>query len=153
MAFEHKFAEAVDLLMNLGATEIRVEHVRGWSREFAGKLSVALPMKEHLQADASSKSHAKASLLYEATLRGSSKPTLPEDLVWYQHEPTWQSVAKGRMSFGLLQFSLTVNYEDDFGVNAGLKASAHRAGLELGGNFEDHEATTWTLHGKFATDA
>ena len=47
VAFEHKFAEAVDLLMHLGASEIRVEHVRGWSREFAGRLSVPLPAKKN----------------------------------------------------------------------------------------------------------
>ena len=78
---------------------------------------------------------------------------MPSSLVWYHHEPTWQSIAKGRIDFGLSQFLLTVNYEDDFGVNAGLKASAMKAGLELGGNFEAHEATTWKLHGKFLAEA
>ena len=152
MAFEHKFSEAIELLMSLGANEIRVEHVRGWSREFAGSASLALPLGESINASQDGKMSAKASLLYEATLSGSSTPLLPSGLVWYPHEPTWQAVAKGRLSFGLAQFSLTVNYEDDFGVNAGLKASAQKAGLELGGNFEDHEATTWTLHGKFKAD-
>lgn len=151
MAFEHKFAEAIDLLMHLGATEIKVEHVRGWSREFAGRLSVSIPEKE-ASAEAKATSSQGAGLLYEATLKGSRQSSLPETLVWYHHEPTWQSVAKGRMSFGLKQFSLTVNYEDDFGVNAGLRGSAMKAGLELGGSFEDHEATTWKLHGKFGDD-
>jgi hypothetical protein len=73
--------------------------------------------------------------------------------VWYLHEPTWQAIAKGRTQFGLSQFSLTVNYEDDFGVNAGLKVRVQKAGLDLGGNFEDHTATTWKIHGTFASDA
>lgn len=150
LTFEHKFAEAVDLLMELGAKEIRVEHVRGWSRKFASNLSVALPLKEEGSAHVSGGTKGTTSLLYEASLKGSTHPKLPENLVWYPHEPTWQSIAKGRITHGLTQFSLSVNYDDDFGVNAGVKLSAHRAGLELGGNFEDHEATTWTLHGKFA---
>lgn len=43
MVFEHKFAEAINLLMHLGATKIRVEHVRGWSTEFAASLSARMP--------------------------------------------------------------------------------------------------------------
>lgn len=149
LAFEHKFSEAIDLLMYLGATEIKVEHVRGWSREFAAKLSAPLPTGK-ASADISGKSSSHSSLLYEAHLRGNTDPKIPDSMVWFPHEPTWQSIAKGRVSFGLKEFSLAVNYEDDFGINAGLKLTAGKAGLDLGGNFEDHQATTWKLQGKFA---
>lgn len=54
------------------------------------------------------------------------------------------------MQFGLAQFSLTVNFEDDFDVNAGMKLCAQKAGLDLGGTFKDHTATTWTINGEFA---
>ncbi|GAB5097948.1 hypothetical protein [Caballeronia sp. HLA56] len=47
---------------------------------------------------------------------------------------------------------MTVNYEDDFGINEGLKLTATKAGLELGGSFEDHRATTWKLRGKFLSE-
>ncbi|HJV25882.1 MAG TPA: hypothetical protein VJ673_09345 [Aromatoleum sp.] len=148
LAFEHKFSEAIELLMSLGATEIRVEHVRGWSREFAAHLSVPMP-EMTTGIDASGKQASASSLLYEAHLRGSAQPRLPDSLVWYPHEPTWQSIAKGRLNFGLTEFSLTVNYEDDFGINAGLKVMAGKSGLDLGGSFEDHQATTWKIQGKF----
>jgi len=149
MAFEHKFAEAIDLLMHLGATEVKVEHVRGWSREFASKIS-SVASGVNLDASAGTTKQDNASLLFEANFSGSNVPALPEELTWFHHEPTWQSVSKGRISFGMTQFSLTVNYEDDFGVNAGMKVAAQGAGLELGGNFQTHEATTWKLHGKFS---
>ena len=55
-----------------------------------------------------------------------------------------------RIWFGTRSFSLSVSYEDDFGVNAGLKTSVAKAGLELGGKFEDHQATVWRLAGEFA---
>lgn len=151
VTFEHKFSEAIDLLMHLGATKIRVEHVRGWSKEFSSRLTVPLG-----EADATVTGGVGATrqggtqLLYEATLAGATEPRLPDSLVWYPHEPTWQSIAKGRMHFGLQNFSLSVAYEDDLGVNAGLKVSALKAGLELGGQFEDHEATTWRIAGEFA---
>ncbi|MFM0140389.1 hypothetical protein [Caballeronia grimmiae] len=152
LAFEHKFSEAVELLMALGASEIRVEHICGWSREFAAKLSAPLP-EAAVSAEVSSKESTSSSLLYKANLPGSTSPRLPEEMVWYQHEPTWQSIAKGRLDYGLKEFSLTVNYDDDFGINAGLKATASKAEFELGGSFEDHRATSWKLHGKFLSDS
>lgn len=149
MAFEHKFSEAIDILMHLGATELRVEHVRGWSREFSNRLSVAIPEVGEVDGNVGKNSKTSAMLLYEAKLDPQTEPQLPDNLVWYHHEPTWQSVAKGRLKFGLKEFSLTVNYEDDFGVNAGLKLSVEKVGLDLGGRFEGHESTTWKLVGKF----
>lgn len=151
MAFEHKFAEAILLLMNLGASKITVEHVTGWSREFSAKMSAALP-EANIDATVGQSTESKRSLLFEAVLNNKRAPSIPTDLVWYPHEPTWQAVANGRMSFGLTQFSLAVNYVDDFGVNAGLKLRAQRAGFDLGGTFENHTATTWKIYGDFATN-
>ncbi|MBC7609833.1 MAG: hypothetical protein H7228_09710 [Polaromonas sp.] len=151
VTFEHKFAEAVDLLMDLGATEIRVEHVRGWSSEFAATLSVPLQAGP-VGAKAGVNCETETKLLFEASLPDNKSRTLPEKLVWYPHERTWQSLAKGRLSHGLTKFSLTVNYEDDFGINAGLKVGATKAGLELGGSFENHVATSWRLDGIFASE-
>ena len=151
VTFEHKFSEAIDLLMYLGATKIRVEHVSGWSREFSSRLSVPLSGTESsVDVHADSSRGAGTSILYEATLDGTTEPKLPENLVWYPHEATWQSIAKGRIQFGLRDFSLSVSYDDDFGVNAGLKTSVAKAGLELGGKFEDHRSTVWRLAGEFA---
>lgn len=149
VTFEHKFAEAVNLLMSLGATEIAVEHVHGWGREFAGRISVPLPTVE-TESNASQSSATTSSMLFKATLKNRVVPSIPADLVWYPHESTWQSFAKGRMEHGLDEFSLTVNYSDDYGVNADLKLKVQKAGLALGGTFEEYQATTWKLHAKFA---
>ncbi len=50
---------------------------------------------------------------------------------------------------GCAKLQLAVRYEDDYGVNAGLKVSAQKAGLELGGTFQEHESTTWKINGRF----
>ncbi len=150
VTFEHKFSEAIDLLMHLGAREIRVEHVRGWSKEFSGRLSVALG-EAAIAGEGGTYQSSGARVLYEATLSGGAEPRLPESSVWYEHEPTWQTIAKGRLEFGLREFALNVTYDDDYGVNAGLKASAARAGFDVGGRFEDHEATTWKISGEFGS--
>lgn len=148
--FEHKFSEAVNLLMHLGATEIKVEHVTGWSKEFSSRISVPLgETGATASAEAGANKSSQSQLLYEASLPGDIEPALPTDLVWYPHEPTWQSIANGRLLFGLKDFSLSICYEDDFGINAGLKVAVQKSGLELGGKFEDHQSTIWRVAGKF----
>ena len=46
--------------MYLGATEIKVEHIRGWSREFAAKLSAPLPESStNISDDATAREQVK----------------------------------------------------------------------------------------------
>lgn len=149
VAFEHKFAEAVNLLMSLGATKIKVEHVSGWAREFASTLSVSLPSGPG-SAAVGSNSGSNTALLFEASLPDNKSRALPAGLVWYPYESNWKTIANGRLINGLNYFSLTVDYQDDCGVNAGLKVNATKAGLDLGGSFENHVATSWKLSGNFA---
>lgn len=151
VTFEHKFAEAIDLLMNLGATKIRVEHITGWSKEFSSKVNTSLDeSKNSIDGEIDSSKNSSSALLYEATFDGAMEPRIPDGLVWYPHEATWQIIAKGRKKFGLRNFSLSLTYEDDFGVNAGLKAAILKSGLNLGGKFEDHRSTVWRLTGEFS---
>jgi hypothetical protein len=147
--FEHKFCEAISLLMSLRARQMRVEHVTGWSREFLAGLSLPLPTDD-LNVGAGGHSSSRRSLLYEASLSGTGDPKIPDGLVWYHHEPTWQSVASGRLDFGLDEFRLTVASEDDFGIDARLKTVIGGCGLDLGGRFEDHRSTIWRIEGTFA---
>lgn len=149
--FEHKLCEGVRLLMNLGAVEILVKHESGWSRDFAAHLSVPLSSTTGNAAfQASTDAKAQAQVLFEARSSGSTNPSLPRDLMWYEHEPTWQVVAEGRLHHGLETFSIDVSYTDDLGINVGLAAKAKDFGLELGGNFEAHRSTVWRIAGRFA---
>ena len=146
--FEHKFSEILSILMHLGVKEITVEHVEGWGKEFAAKISSGIPSVEAgFEGSRTNKKTDKA--LYKAEFKGSENPTLPDKLIWYNHEPTWQSIVEGRMNFGLRNFSLQLIYQDDYGINSGLKAKAEKIGLDLAGNFEKHESTTWSIKGTF----
>lgn len=148
--FEHKFAEAIRILMNLGATTIRVEREHGWGRDFAGKLSVGIPESPmEGGGSAGSNRNQSADLLYKAELEGQGTPEFPQDLVWYPYEPTWQNIVQGRMDFGLKRFSMKVHYNDDYGINADLSVGAANAGFEMGGRFEKHESTVWSIEGTF----
>lgn len=149
VVFEHKFCEAIELLMSLGATTIRVEHISGWSKDFSARITMPIAdVDQPSTAETGVNKAATQNLLYEATLAG-VEPTLPDNLVWYHHEPTWQTIAKGRIKYGLREFSMSVSYEDDFGINAGLKLSMGKTGLDVGGKFEDHQSTVWRLEGTF----
>lgn len=152
LTFEHKFAEAVSLLMHLGAKTFKVEHVTGWGVEFSSHLSIGLPAiapKIEVEAEAGSKQQTQQTLLFHATLDNKQAPSLPANLIWYPYEATWQQIAEGRLKFGLKDFLLYLNYNDDFGINAGLKLKLEKAGLDIGGTFERLTATTWRLSGKF----
>jgi hypothetical protein len=150
VTFEHKFSEAIRLLMHLGATEIVVEHVRGWSRDFSSSISASIPSAQlTVGAHAGGNEIQRESLLFKATLDGTTTPKLPTQLAWFPHEPTWQTIAEARIEFGLRDFALSVTYNDDYGVNAGLKAAISKVGLDVGGKFEDHVSTEWRITGKF----
>lgn len=150
--FEHKVSEAILMLMSLGATSIQAEHISGWSHDFTAKLS--LPVSNtgaKVGVDAGTTDKSKNSILFTAELSGTDAPVLPERLIWFHHEPTWQAIAEGRMRYGLRNFAVGIAYTDDFGVNLGLKAGLTKSGLELGGKFEGHESTIWNLTGQFGS--
>lgn len=148
MTFERKFSEAVRLVMSLGATSFDVEYIQGWSKEFAANLTVPLDVGR-LGANLGSSKKSGWRGHFGATLVGSSRPCIPDNLVWYSHEPTWQQVAEGRMKYGMRTFDLDIHYEDDFGVNASLQAKVLDLGLDLGGRFVDYQTTVWRIAGEF----
>jgi hypothetical protein len=150
--FEHKFSEAIRLLVALGATHVHAEHITGSSRDLEIVASLVVPsngMASNLEMGASMKSNAGKSLHFEGTYPGTDKPQLPEDLVWFPHESNWQMIAETRLKSRMDKFSMMVSYLDDLGVNANLKAGVEKAKLQMGGKFEDHESSVWKLHGEF----
>jgi hypothetical protein len=150
LTFEHKFSEAVTLLMSLGATYIEVEHITGWSKAFSSKMNISIPEAKVAVGGSNARTSSSGSeVLFTANYSGGSESSLPQSLVWYHHEPTWQQIAEGRMKYGLKDFSLNVRYDDDMGVNNNLKIAATKAGLDIAGNFEDHVSTIWKIIGKF----
>ena len=126
MVFEHKFSEAVRLLMALGATAIEVHHVAGWTEEILGTMALTFGVADLAdaaqQAQANSKSREERTLILKASFERDARkePHLPDHMVWYPHEQLWQTVAQGRIDHQLTRCQLAVNYADDFGVNAQL---------------------------------
>lgn len=148
--FEHKTAEAIRLLRSLGATRIKVESVEGWSSEFFSELDLPLSAKgDQATVEVSGNRGSESRILWEEHLPGTRTPALPEDLVWYEHEPMWQSVADGRLNYRSKGFSLTVAYKDDYGINAKLDQKVLLTKITLGGKFQEHKSTLWRMEGEF----
>ncbi len=153
--FERKVAEALRLLRSLGATTISIEYLEGFRRAGAVEFSpIAVPgVDASIGASAESSRNNSASAKFTMSLAPTMSPHIPEDLVWFRSEVLWQEIASARLESGLREFSMDVNYSEDFGVNASLKAKIADVGLELGGNFVDFRETIWKLSGTFADQA
>jgi hypothetical protein len=147
--FEHKFCEAVDLLMNLGASKLTVEHQSGFGREHAAELDVPLTPKERLGGKVSRTLSRQSHVLFDATFPGSVTPALPEHMVWFDTERTWQTLARARLVHGTASFALTVRYENDYGVTRDLKASIEGVKLQVGGKFHEQQDTVWRISAEF----
>ena len=163
MVFEHKYSEALRLLMALGATAIEVHHVAGWTKEICGTMGSAFGFADAVnatgQAEASLEKREVRSLILKADLAGRARrqPHLPEDMVWYPHEQLWQAVARGRLDHQLSRCQLAVNYADDFGVNAELHSAIGvgkkgAARLNLGGHWNEYTTTVWRIDAVFGDD-
>jgi hypothetical protein len=148
--FEHKFAEAMRLVMALGATRMRVRWERGWHKELESGLEA--PLKKIVKAGGKVKGSGRrgTELIFEATLTPND-PLVPDDLVWYHEEPTWRAVAEGRTHRGLDSFELHVRSNDDYGIDGDFEAKVRRLKvLKVGGQFSSHRETSWRIEGEFA---
>jgi len=151
MVFEHKFAEVVRLLVALGASNIVVEHEQGWAHEFASNLKAPVPEKDMtIGLTANAKTAARSKVLLEARFSTSRKPRLPDNLAWYPHEELWKNIAESRLNGELDSFSLKLSYMDNSQIDTQLVAQAQDAGIEIGGAFQGHTNTSWSIRGKFS---
>ena len=110
--FEHKFAEAMRLVMALGATHMRVRWERGWHKALESALEAPLNKIAKAGGEVEASARRETELIFEARL-APNDPVIPDDLVWYHEEPTWRALAEGRMQRGLDSFELHVRSNDD----------------------------------------
>ena len=152
LLFEHKVVEALRLIGSLGATEVQVEHISGWTSTSGITGGVSLPVGAEVQihTTAGRTSERGSHVMFTMALSPGRAPHIPDGLLWYPHEQLWQEVARARLASGLRAFSLDVAYTDDYGVNAALNLAVTGIGLEVGGSFTEHQSTIWRMRGVFA---
>lgn len=148
LVFDDKVAEASRLLRSLGATRLRIESIQGWDKSISANLTGQINGAD-VGAEARSTSTSASNLVFEETYENDRTPSIPRDLRWYFREPLWQELAKGRLEHGMRTFSLEATYDEDHNINAGLKMKLEKAGLDIGGAFREHVASTWKMTGTF----
>ena len=149
--FEHKFSEAIMLLMALGGTRIEVHHVQGWSKQVVGTVGLETLAGAGDAQVASERSDSGELLLVAELDPSRKKPSLPRGLLWYPNEPMWQAVAQGRLNHRMRSCQMVVNYQDHFGVSANLEAQVAKlkGKLRLGGDWTKHQSTIWRIRANF----
>jgi hypothetical protein len=150
--FEDKFNELLTLLYSLGARQLEIHHVRGYSTAVHGKDGISLPGVSDLEVTASSSRQFSQSSEGHLTAQFSpiGEPRIPQSLVWLSYEQTWKNLAEARLTHGLKEIDVELQYNDDYGINKELTIKLIKLGLSLGGSFEGHEHTTWKLKATFS---
>jgi hypothetical protein len=150
--FEHKISEAIKLFENLGVKKLRIDHKKGWRNKFSSGANLDIPL-ENIEVDGGANinktKNKKNKVIDERIYENNDSFKIPEELSWYYHEPNWQLIANGRLNHGLKKFDLSIHYEENFGVDANLKAKIESYGLNIGGQFEKQKSTIWEIKGEF----
>ncbi len=150
--FEEKFNELLTLLYSLGARQVEIHHVRGYSTTDHAKGGLSLPGISDLDVTAFGSRQLSQSSEGHLTAQFSPKgePNIPQSLVWLSYEQTWKNLAEARLTHGLEKIDVELHYNDDYGINKELTIKLIKFGLSLGGSFEGHEHTTRKLKATFS---
>ncbi|MFJ7729303.1 hypothetical protein ACIQXV_24675 [Neobacillus sp. NPDC097160] len=151
LTLETKYFELINLLSSLGAKEIEVEYLSGLKRESSFNIKVDIGVSS-TKSNINSTKTESTNILYKATLEG-KEPSLPEKLSWFHNEISWQQLTNDRMNYGLKEFQLAMEYNNDFGIDDFIKSEATFpslfGGVELGGKYVSHQNTVWKIKGTF----
>lgn len=147
--FEEKVQELLDLLAALGATRVSVSCEQGRKTCHSAEAGLSIAGRGGGASGRIHRSSQRAALFEEEYLPR-SKAALPDGLVWFGAERSWQSLAKRRLERGTKTFAARLAYTEDFGINAEVKTKIEGLGLKLGGGFENFESTVWKFSGEFA---
>lgn len=175
--FEHKFVEAVTLLMSLGASRIVVKQGEDQTRERErsikqrkGRIREKEQSAERKKGETEEKEQAQEArasfatsygfsrtrdegsgshAMFEAEYPGHRNPFVPDGLCWYPDEQTWQMIAHARIVGGAERTSLEVKYTTNYGIDTRMVMTAWTCGVKIGGKFEEQRNITWQLDADF----
>ena len=125
--FDEKRTELIYLLESVGARHIHIETVSGASIEVqkdersSGKTSdeiVTGGSGEYEDKTHDRLQHDKVQVgIEDRELNPSDQPYIPDDLVWYWKEPSWQRNARSALDKRCKKIEVELRYNEDFSVN------------------------------------
>ena len=150
MIFESRTCELIKILNHLGAKKIDIAHEINENTKAEANASIKIPTDTiDISGEVGYHDKILKKIVYSGNFDGGEPKPLPDNLAWYHQEQTWQQMVDSRLNWGAKNFSLELNYDEDFGINASLKVKLDDIGLEIGGNFTTIKKTRWTISGEF----
>jgi hypothetical protein len=147
--FEQKVNELTTLLASLGAERVRIRYCEGYRAAAGIRLGVDVPGQPSGGGGGKRHQSTSRNAVFEETYESTSTPAVPNGLVWYTHEPSWQAIARRRLEFNTKTFTAELTYIDDFGIDADIKVGLDDVGIRVGGSFTRFEATRREFEGSF----
>jgi len=137
--FQDRFGELKDLLAALGAIEIEIDAAEEFGRRMlsayqskvggsAASAVVEGAARVETQEKEVARSDGKRAVRYRLRLSPSRTPHLPEGLVWFEHEPTWQRLASTARSGACEELSVEFRMNEEYAVS---RKRLQRLGAEL----------------------
>ena len=171
---DDKVREFCQIVQSLGATEINIECFNSTSnmgtyaskQQASGKIDYKLSSANgnyNRNRNEQFLNDISQSLTLHQKFSPSKEPVLPDNLVWYHNEPSWQRLYEQRMSGGLDEHEERMETKKNQVVeNSELKSiAAEMKNLIVGVNgtweqtmeekFEGHENAVLAIHVKFAS--
>ena len=171
---DDKVREFCQIVQSLGATEINIECLNSTSnmgtyaskQQASGKIDYKLSSANgnyNRNRNEQFLNDISQSLTLHQKFSPSKEPVLPDNLVWYHNEPSWQRLYEQRMSGGLDEHEERMETKKNQVVeNSELKSiAAEMKNLIVGVNgtweqtmeekFEGHENAVLAIHVKFAS--
>jgi len=125
--FDEKRSELVYLLEALGARHVHVETMMATSVSEQNKETVSENVSDEMcsglsgsvkdETRSDSKHDNCQIAIEERDLNPAAHPHIPDDLVWYPHEPSWQKIAQSALAKRYKKLSVELRYYEDFSIN------------------------------------
>jgi hypothetical protein len=148
--FEEKVHELLRMLGALGATRVRMTCVQGFGLVRRGKAGFEIPMQPSAGVGAEFSEERGREAHYEEVYQARNEVRLPDDLLWFHHEKSWQELARRRLEQETRSFIASLEHKDSYGIDADLLLGIQGMGLQLGAGFHEFQTSVWQFEGEFA---
>ncbi len=150
--FQDKLMELNRILQCLGAKKIKLKYIENEQTKenssngmnISGEASYITSISGNYKSDSKSKTidKLKKQMNTEQSFAPKELPYLPENLIWYQHEITWQRLAEQRLKGNIIssKINLSLNTQNYFSGSEKRKVMADFKGLILNikGTFDEY---------------
>ncbi|QVM85257.1 hypothetical protein [Novosphingobium decolorationis] len=149
---DHKLSELERVLNALGATRYSIS----FQSEYSSSFDVSIDGQERKFFNRGAKAafeaesrRARARRFERSGTSAGGEPTLPQDLVWLEREPSWEALVESRLHYGRKTFDLSVTLDRDLRMSAKVMADLKVLRLDMQAKVESRSSVTLYVSGEF----